>query len=305
MNEFSVAGVASSGFLLMRDRPGALAVWVGVQLLLGVVVGGVVLAAFAPMLGPLLEAMGAGGAEAQTRLGELILQSLGKLIAVYLMIILFAVIVSVVINCAIMRATLRPEEVGLAYLRLGGDELRVFAATMGYGLMAIIGYALGIAVIALLGRLAGPVAPLVYFLGAVAFIAGLLFLVVRLSLVTVQTFFERRINLFGSWDITRGRFWLLAGAYLLTGLFVIGLSIFGGIINQIVSLFFATAAAGLSGIGGGQTQDIGALIRALAPVFVISLVINSIVGMLANVLIISAKATTFKTLRPGAQAEVF
>lgn len=43
----------------------------------------------------------------------------------------------------------------------------------------------------------------------------LIWLAVRLSLASPLTFDTRRVRVFGSFALTRGRFWSLLGAYLL------------------------------------------------------------------------------------------
>ena len=47
---------------------------------------------------------------------------------------------------------------------------------------------------------------------------------VRLSLIAVETFSERRFHLTAYWPVTRGRFWYLLAAYFLFFLVFLGLT---------------------------------------------------------------------------------
>lgn len=132
------------------------------------------------------------------------------------------IVLSVVQLCAVFRAVLRPNDRGFAYLRFGGDELRqiglMILMTLFYGLLA-----------------GGFVAALVFGLktadlddglkaaigigGGIAFFVLMLLLSIRLSLAQPMTFDQRRIRFFGSWGLTKGKFWPLLGMYILAGIF--------------------------------------------------------------------------------------
>ena len=80
-----------------------------------------------------------------------------------------------------------------------------------------IGMAIVAIVIGVVLDLTVHVDPTVIGVFAVLAIGGVFcFLSVRFSLAPALTFHTRRVNLFGSWALTRGRFWPIAGTYLLT-----------------------------------------------------------------------------------------
>jgi len=309
MNEFSAVSVATSGFQLMRSRPGTVAAWIGAQFLLIVVCGVLVVAVLAPVFAPLagafMETMNLNSG-AEDRLGQLVLARLPLLIGLYLVILVLALVVTTVFNCAILRAVLRPEESGAAYLRLGGDEMRVLGAQLVYALMYLAGFGVVGFAVFMLAIAVGSMAWLVYFLAIVGGIVGAIFLAVRLSLAMVQTFFEGRIQLFGSWTLTAGRFWPLLGAYLLTFVFMIVISIVGSVITQIFGAAFAgSAASSMAGLSSGQTPDVSALLGVLAPLFVISIIISAITNAIGNVLMVSATASAYRAVSPAFVSEVF
>jgi hypothetical protein len=73
-------------------------------------------------------------------------------------------------------------------------------------------------------------------------VGAVLFFMVRLSLASAQTFATKKIDVFGSWALTKGRFWPVAGAYAVAfALFVI-VSLLGYIIIYAVAA--ATGGAG-------------------------------------------------------------
>ncbi len=63
-------------------------------------------------------------------------------------------------------------------------------------------------------------APAIGFLTAVVVMGAVAALALRLSFFGIQTFDDERINLFGSWSLTRERFWWLATGYVVTGIMV-------------------------------------------------------------------------------------
>jgi hypothetical protein len=62
-------------------------------------------------------------------------------------------------------------------------------------------------------------------LGALATVGVDIWLGVRLSLIAVETFAERRFHLTAYWPLTKGRFWYLLAAYFLCFLIVFALSV--------------------------------------------------------------------------------
>src|SRR6185437_11137214 len=120
MNGFSLPYAALEGFRLTRERPGVVAVWwlVYFDFSLGILL--IALATAGPALAVVQQA-NAGEhvnadayAAAMTRLAPFLS------LAVPAEVIFFAVL-----NCAVYRAILRPEESGYAYFRLGADEVRM------------------------------------------------------------------------------------------------------------------------------------------------------------------------------------
>lgn len=156
--------------------------------------------------------------------------------------VLFAAVLllSAVTNTATYRAILQPKARGLGYLAIGGDEGRQMLLSLLIMLVMILGM-IGLFVLAPMGLALTP-RPYRALAGVLAGITAAFLLIwvsTRLSLAAVQTFVERRVTLFGSWKLTRGRFWPLLGMWLLA--FVLAI---------IVSLV-ATAVSYLPGFVAG------------------------------------------------------
>lgn len=132
--------------------------------------------------------------------------------------VLFAAVLllSAVTNTATYRAILQPEARGLGYLAIGGDEGRQMLLSLLIMLVVILSM-IGLFVLAPMGLALTP-RPYRALAGVLAGITAAFLLIwvsTRLSLAAVQTFVERRVTLFGSWKLTRGRFWPLLGMWLL------------------------------------------------------------------------------------------
>ncbi len=135
-----------------------------------------------------------------------------------------ALLFQAVLNCAIYRMILRPEDRGWAYIRLGADELRVAAVMLVYAFVWVFVLFLTMMTAIFGGAFGGPVAAFAgsVLSGVVCFYCVIV--LVRLSLAAPISFSERRLTLLKSWSVTKGRFWSLLGTYVLA--FVFGLLIF-------------------------------------------------------------------------------
>ena len=131
---------------------------------------------------------------------------------------------------AVLRAVRTPQLKGFGYLRFGRDEFLQLVVRIIVGLLigsAIIAISIatviltGIAVAAsgvsgaqMEGMVGGSIALVILISVIVA-----LCMAVRLSLSPAITFAYGRLSLFESWNLTRGLFWPIVGAYFLAVIF--------------------------------------------------------------------------------------
>lgn len=286
MSEFSITNAATEGFRVTRENPVAMAVWSVLQVVLQFAM---VVALVKSGLQFQIQRMGVSGPpDISTLFGgfaELEKQMLWLLPLCWLIQIPF--------RAAILRAILRPEEASPSYLRLGGDELRLFGLQIVLGLITSLGLAVLMGVAVLLGRAGGMGA----VLGAIVVIAGvcaLIYILVRLSLAAPQTFATRKVNIFGSWALTEGRVGPLLGAYLLAFAFYILVVILGSVLAAVFSL-----------IGGGDTGDA----RSLAGYFTVSnvavIIVQGVIAALGVTLLLAPPAAVYKAMTSRPLADVF
>lgn len=131
---------------------------------------------------------------------------------------------------AVYRAVLRPAERQFFYLRLGADELRLAIMTVtSFVLVLVFGGAPAYLLLVLadpLMRALPDMAREIAAAGALLTVCVDVWLAVRLSLIAVETFAERRFHLTAYWPLAHGRFWYLLSCYFLCFLMVFGLSLF-------------------------------------------------------------------------------
>jgi hypothetical protein len=141
---------------------------------------------------------------------------------------------------ALYRMILRPgEPPGTFYLRLGRDEARLFALWIViltlFACLITAGY-LVVRWLAHFGAAAGGI-------GALLFLALLLWLAIRTSLAGPANFASGEFGLVESWRLTRGRFWALFGMVLLAGC----------LLALIAIVLFVVVALLQAAIGGFHT----------------------------------------------------
>ena len=156
---------------------------------------------------------------------------------------LLSIVFGAVLSTAILRVRLTPGPHAWGGLRLGGDELRLLAATL---LTVGVVLALEVGVGLVVGLLADVGAP-----AALALIPGLLLILavmVRLSLAGVVSQAEGKVALSRSIRLTRNSFWRLLGAYVvLAGIALV-------VLFLVIIMFTMLMGAATMAMGGGVNQ---------------------------------------------------
>jgi hypothetical protein len=265
MTEFSVSDVAFEGFRLTRERPGAIAVWVAVEIVLLVITASLI--ASNPAFVQLADLMARLQSDPQgimpriQALAPSILPTLAKTAPISL-------VIGIILRTAIYRAILRPQETSLGFIRLGLDEVRVFLVSLLIGLIVAAAIMVdGITVGAL--SLAGPVGGVLALVFLLATLAVVIAVLLRLSLAAPQSFAERKLNLFGSWKLTKPVFWPMVGSYLIAGiLWVVVFVLLNAIRNGIGAVMGGGGTQAMLGVGAlALTKPLGLLELALEAAF--------------------------------------
>lgn len=193
-------------------------------------------------------------------------------------------LVAVLITAA-TRATLHPYKRGACYLRLGGNELRVFALLAMLAIAsAVLLFLLALVngfLVSLLGWLL-PGSATVEWVGPVlglAEFAAFLFVQVRLSIALPLTYLYEAITVDEAWVQSRGHFWSIFAAFLAIALLLLlGWSV-------LIGAFFAPVLGDLFATGLRAETLAQALVRVTLagralPVFgQLTLIVGSLVLM--------------------------
>jgi len=199
----TVGSILEGAFRLIKERPGALLLWIVIQLLVTIA------SSYALMLivQGQIDAYLAGATESEVGVGYLVQT---------LLITLAGLVVSSILYAAALRAVLRPGEGGPGALRLGMDEVRTFLLTLLYVIIFFVGMIVLTFIFALFMGGAGTRTA-----GAGAIIVMVLVCVIgayfgtKLSLTYPLTLMRESFAIGEGWSLTDGRFWTLFGAYLI------------------------------------------------------------------------------------------
>ena len=240
MAQFSISDAAFTGFGVVTRKPGAVAIWAIVQLVVSVVLSVVVLRQFGPTLQQFTNVNAAQSQDpAQT------MAMFRQLAPFYAYAAVFSLIFYPILFATMNRAVLRPKDDAFGYIRVGPDELRQLGLMLIFFLLGMVAEIVLILVGAIIAGVIGGathqigLAPLIVF---PIVLSGAIFVMVKFSLASAQTFATGKINVFGSWSLTKGRFWPVFAAYLLAFILFVIVSLLGYII-----IF---AVAGATGGGG-------------------------------------------------------
>lgn len=251
----SVGRIVRGGFAPFAEHPLAVLVWAIVY------VATVVALAFAVRLGLPIEPPPGGASDptaGMIALGSSLLLSLVHL-AIY-----------VVLVTAAMRSVLKPLQPGIAFLRLGADELRelalfLFFLILFYVGLLIAGIVLGVLTILFVGAAGtGPAMIAAIAVDAMFLLAVAAWFSVRFSLAAPLTLLRGTITISESWRLSRGRFWTLLGGFFLIYLVVLILS--AGILAVTMGDYLAELARGGLTAQALQAARLHQMVRQLGPI---------------------------------------
>lgn len=217
----SVGRILEGAFGLLRERFVAVAVWTAIYL-----VGNIAM-------------MMSAGALFGTAMNPALATDPSAMISAVapIYLISFAMgLVGVVLYAAAMRAVLRPDAGGLAYLQLGLDELRLLGLLVLFGIagfVIMLGFIFLVGIFgvgAAVGSESSGATAIAMILASIAAFALFLFLIVRFSLAFPLTLHRQQIVIGEAWRLSRGRFWTLFGAALVITLIIT-------VLNMAVSMF--------------------------------------------------------------------
>lgn len=271
MTSFSATDAAFAGFRIIRQRPMVIVVWT----LVGLGVLAVFALAALLLLGSEFMTLAQLG-EGEEPSPEVAMNLVLAMIPLILIGMPVGLIYAGVLIAGVNRAVLRPDEKAFFYLRLGADELRqavvlliqVLGWTGVYLVIAlIVGLTVGFGALTSGGE-TPPAAGIGAMVGAIvlAVLVGAvlaLFLMVKFSLASAQTFQTGRINIFGSWSLTRGRFWPMLGAFLLAFVFIFMISMAQSVFQVIGQVSVLSGDMVITAISVGVTLVISSLISTV------------------------------------------
>ena len=143
-----------------------------------------------------------------------------------------------------------------------------------------------------------PPASMLYTIFRVYGVLGLLIFLggARFALASAQTVAERGIRIFGSWGLTKGRYWKVVGALLLSLITLI----------PVLCLYIGVLAGVTLATGGELNSlsqpDYSSLAALFDPVAITRYVFGGIFGSLAVVVTGSATAYIYRALAEGTEA---
>lgn len=217
----SVGRILEGAFGVFREHFTAVAIWAGIYLAGNIAM----LLAMGPMMASALDPAASADPGAM-------MSAMGP---VWLLNLVLA-LVGVVLYTAAMRSVLRPNAGGLAFLRLGMDELRMIVLSILFFVGALILFFLASIALGLLGAgvAMGSESPiltaLVSFVIALVVFGLAIYFIIRFSLAFPLTLHRGEFVIGEAWRLSRGRFWTLFGAALVV-------VVIGFVLTMIVSIF--------------------------------------------------------------------
>lgn len=293
---------AFEGFRIIRQKPSVILFW-GVFVL---VFNGLATYAFLSLSGTAMQDLMQASQAGRTADPTAILDIYARLAPAYAVMLPLSVLMQAIISCAVFRTVLSPKSAAFGNMRVGGDELRQIVVAILFSLIiigleiacllsgGIVSAILGVA----LGFISKPLAGLGVFLGISVGVLALIWFILRLSLAPVQSFDQKRVNMFGSWSLTKNSWGTLLVGYIIALIMALlvaclCLTIFAVIVIVLSHGDFAA----MSQMFGMAKMGLSALENPIVIAYFV--VMNLIVTPLLMAISIGAPAAAYQTLSGG------
>lgn len=259
------------------------------------------------LAGPQLQAIQQMSATGQKD-PQVAMQALAGLLPAYSVLMLVTLVFYAILYGSMNRAILRPQDSAFAYLRLGADELRQGLLVVIYAILFFAAYLVAAVIagllLAILSVAHSPVlSGLAVLVAVLAILALFIFLGVRLSLSSALTFDTGRLNVFGGWALSRGRFWDMTSVYLLCAVQVLLLAIIGGVIVWLLLSAMVPGGNVVQFFTKPDSSSVGAL---LSPARLAYMVLSSILSSVVLPICLMSGPAMYRAVTTGrAVGEVF
>jgi hypothetical protein len=308
MSEISITQAAFAGVRALSRRPATLLVWYVVMVLLSAFLTGAITELLGPGMAQMQALRNAGPAADPTAAAAVMATQLRG----YSVFAPLLLIIGAITTGAANRLILRPEDHAFAYFRVAADELRLIVVLLVIGLITsfvvffglllaavVVGIAMGAGGAAALA--ADPSRALIATcVGITPALLLLIFLAVRLSVAPAQTVDSRRVNIFGSWRLTQGRFWPVFTTYLL-----------GAVVYLIVYVVVLLAAGAVARSLGAPTNgplmriDASLPLNLTQPAMIVYFLLSGFVQLASLLLLVCPGAALYRQITGRGAAEVF
>jgi hypothetical protein len=163
-------------------------------------------------------------------------------------------------------------------------------------------FALGVVIVAFLGGMVSPVlGGLMAVLAGLMALAGLVWVSLRLSLISPIAFATGKVSLAESWKMTKGHVWPLLGSYVLA----VVMGIIVSVLVMAVFFGFAALAFGFKEAGAVvMNPDMSSLSALVSPLMITYFLVNAVTSALTSMIFVCPAAVIYQQLR-GTGAEVF
>jgi hypothetical protein len=181
-----------------------------------------------------------------------------------------------VINCAVFRSVLLPEDSRFAYLRIGAPELFVFVLMIGAAFAFGFGFVVVMIPIAVIAGIAmathvAAVGIILGVVGAVVALVAAVYVALRLSLAGPMTVHDGQFRFSESWALTKGSVGSLFAIALCLVAIVFGVEVVLSIVVLILGVGVLSAMPdGLAGLPQALQQHPAEVLQSLTPAFVIA-----------------------------------
>ena len=240
---------------------------------------------------------------------------MNQVMPVYAIVTPMLLVAYSVLAASVNRVVLRPQDRGFLWLKLGVDELRQAVVLLVLGIILFLALMVSLVaasvVVALALGASGGAAAMAPGSPATAAAVGATFLLTviatfaimaKLSLASPLTFDLGRIEIFGSWRLTQGRFWPMLGAYLLAFVMLL-------FVSMLIYVIYAAIASVATGAFSKAFESLRGpsltLSGFLSPLSLLYLVFNAATGALTNAIWFGVAPRAYQQLKGHEAASVF